>query len=80
MHFYINRVIFDVWFHVLFRVSCFIMQGDLYINDRSKIVERDIEFQKGVAFGVSEVLLPFGVAGRCDEIKDVSVEVRDKCT
>ncbi|XP_028407950.1 stabilin-2-like isoform X3 [Dendronephthya gigantea] len=55
-------------------ISCKGHQGDLYINDRSKIVERDIEFQEGVAFGVSQVLLPPGVAGRCDEIKYVSIE------
>ena len=46
------------------------------MNDRSKIIERDIGYQGGIAFGVSEVLLPPGVAGRCDEIKYEQVNVR----
>ena len=30
---------------------------------------------EGIAFGVSEVLLPPGVAGRCDEIKLENINV-----
>ena len=51
------------------------VKGDLYVNGRSKIVERDIGYQGGIAFGISEVLLPPGVGGRCDVIKYEPVQV-----
>lgn len=45
------------------------------MNDRSRITERDIEYLGGVAFGISEVLLPPGVAGQCDDIQSERVKV-----
>lgn len=56
-------------------MSLFI-QGDLYVNGQVKIIERDIGYQGGVAFGIAEVLLPPGVAGRCDEITHEKIKVR----
>ena len=48
----------------------------MYVNGQSKIIERDIGYQGGVAFGVADVLLPPGVAGRCDEISYEEIKVR----
>ena len=53
-----------------------ISQGDIYVNGESEIIERDIPFRGGVAFGISRLLTPLGFAGQCDEIKDIKTMVR----
>ncbi|XP_046840914.1 stabilin-2-like isoform X2 [Xenia sp. Carnegie-2017] len=59
-------------------VSCMGGKGDFYVNGRSRIVERDITFLEGVAFGISQMLLPAGIAGRCDKIVDE--KFKGRCT
>jgi len=58
-------------------VSCLsiVLQGDLYVNGDSKLVERDIVFNGGVAFGVNKALIPPGVGGNCDDIKETKITV-----
>ena len=51
------------------------MQGDLYVNGDSKLVERDVVFDGGVAFGVDKVLIPLGFGGNCDNIKETQITV-----
>ena len=59
-----------------FNLISLLVQGDLYVNGQVKIIERDISYHEGVAFGIAEVLLPPGVAGRCDEIIHEKILVR----
>lgn len=51
------------------------MQGDLYVNGDSKLVERDVVFNGGVAFGVDKALIPLGFGGNCDDIKETQITV-----
>ena len=53
----------------------FIHKGDLYVNGESKLVERDLAFDGGVAFGVDKALVPLGFGGSCDEIKETQITV-----
>ena len=53
----------------------FTLQGDLYVNGDSKLVERDVTFDGGVAFGVDKALIPFGFGGNCDDIKETKITV-----
>ena len=46
------------------------------MNGQSKIVEREIRFKSGVAFGIDKMLIPLGNGGRCDEIRDTKTLVR----
>ncbi|KAJ7377675.1 Stabilin-2 [Desmophyllum pertusum] len=54
-------------------VSCKGGKGDLYVNGDSKLVERDVVFDGGVAFGVDKVLIPLGFGGNCDNIKETQI-------
>ncbi|XP_048584968.1 stabilin-2 isoform X2 [Nematostella vectensis] len=49
-------------------LSCRGGKGDIYVNGLSKIVQRDIRFDGGVAFGIDSILLPLGLGGSCDEV------------
>lgn len=51
------------------------LQGDLYVNGDSKLVERDVVFSGGVAFGVDKALIPLGFGGNCDDIKETQITV-----
>lgn len=53
----------------------FILQGDLYVNGDSKLVERDVVFNGGTAFGVDKALIPLGFGGNCDDIKETQIMV-----
>ena len=53
----------------------FILQGDLYVNGDSKLVERDVLFNGGIAFGVDKALIPLGFGGNCDDIKETQITV-----
>ena len=52
-----------------------ILQGDLYVNGDSKLVERDVIFNGGVAFGVDKALIPLGFGGNCDDINETQITV-----
>lgn len=57
-------------------VCTFLLQGELYINDRScRIVQRYLEFDGGVAYGIDCILTDPNIGGRCDTFisHDVSV-------
>ena len=45
------------------------------MNGDSKLVERDVVFDGGVAFGVDKALIPLGFGGNCDEIKGTQIAV-----
>ncbi|XP_078677001.1 stabilin-2-like isoform X1 [Branchiostoma floridae x Branchiostoma belcheri] len=47
-------------------VMCKGEKGDLYVNEDSKIVQRGIMFEGGVAYGIDNVLEPPSIGGRCD--------------
>lgn len=46
------------------------------MNGDSKLIERDLIFDGGVAFGVDKVLIPLGFGGNCDVIKETHVMVK----
>lgn len=54
-------------------VSCKGGKGDLFVNGDSKLIERDLIFDGGVAFGVDKVLIPLGFGGNCDVIKETHI-------
>jgi len=45
------------------------------VNGESKLAERDLAFDGGVAFGVDKALVPLGFGGSCDEIKETQITV-----
>ena len=45
------------------------------MNGESRLVERDVMFDGGVAFGVDKALVPLGFGGSCDEIKETHIMV-----
>ena len=51
------------------------LQGDLYVNGDSRLVERDVVINGGVAFGVDRALIPLGFGGNCDDIKETQITV-----
>ena len=53
----------------------FTLQGDLYVNGDSKLVERDVVFNGGMAFGVDNALIPLGFGGNCDDINETHITV-----
>lgn len=45
----------------------FIIQGELYVNDKScRIVKRNIDFNGGMIYGINCLLNPPSLGGRCD--------------
>lgn len=47
------------------------------MNGDSKLIERDLIFDGGVAFGVDKVLIPLGFSGNCDVIKETHIMVNN---
>ena len=45
------------------------------MNGDSKLIERNLIFDGGVAFGVDKVLIPLGFGGNCDVIKETHIMV-----
>ena len=60
---------------MIWKYFLLILQGDLYVNGDSKLVERDVVFNGGVAFGVDKALIPLGFGGNCDVIKETQITV-----
>ncbi|XP_065909400.1 stabilin-2-like isoform X2 [Dysidea avara] len=50
----------------IIRVNCS-NSGDLFINDNSRVVLREIAFDAGVIYGINRVLIPPGEGGDCDK-------------
>ena len=47
------------------------------MNGDSKLIERNLIFDGGVAFGVDKVLIPLGFGGNCDVIKETHIMVNN---
>ncbi|XP_069760369.1 stabilin-2 isoform X2 [Narcine bancroftii] len=49
-------------------------KGELYLNkSRCKIVQRYLEFNDGIAYGINCLLTPPNIGGRCDEFSYVNI-------
>ena len=47
------------------------------MNGDSKLIERDLIYDGGVAFGVDKVLIPLGFGANCDVIKETHIMVNN---
>ncbi|KAJ1163610.1 hypothetical protein NDU88_004066 [Pleurodeles waltl] len=53
--------------------------GDLLMNDRQcKIVQRDMDFDSGIAYGIDCLLTPPSLGGRCDSL--VTLDILGQCS
>jgi len=54
-------------------------QGDLFINDYSGVVLREIAFDAGVIYGINSVLFPPGEGADCDRATTLATWVSNVC-